>query len=645
MSAVTNGQTTGRSRDAGNDGKEDNSAPLTYSARTDICFQDTDVQPNGHSCSGKGLSFRGRNTCGDGCNGSAWLDLAPDVGGLYGQNTVIIDPDFGTRIVRVTDYSMHASGGSFTTASGGNQSLRAVDSTLFLVRNSSGSQLLFSLDTHGSLTTTLTAIHNSNVGGDCPGPATSDPCSGATHLVKGADVNFSSSDPDVMYEMDRNRYNGVAVNQINKLTIVKNNPSDPSTWTMTRVKLFNFNCEGASCPKISETESFLNGVNVGTSSHNCLPANFDSNWTDVANPSNDDQSFTLAVSDAGQGGKPAPGKAGAIYAVIFAMGKGCRVYNTFAGVIHGDWGDVGSIVGADGLTPLLDKFNLHGAGDIPDSKYSGISPGNTTCADVADPAHCAYSCMFGKTPSFCENYFWENATRIVRPCSVQCSGHGARGFINIYKGKQYRAHSFGAPASPLTPLLTDKIGFPGDNHGSYANAGTQDLTPMLLSVTQVCGQAPGMQGSGPCVPMHTGPRYNELVAIENAVGNAGNSANSYGRHCDYGAGPTPCVYRLAHTFNTGTNWLFNAQNAMATISPDGHYAVFESDWNDTLGCTDGTASNCMDSITASGGGMFQGANYASCPAADLSNTPCQRADVFVIDLTSAHGRNRSTGIR
>jgi len=615
---------------------QNSDAPLTYSARTDTCLRNTDIQANGESCSGHGLSFTGRNTCGAGCSGSAWLDLAPDMGGLTGKNTVIVDPDFGTRIVRATDYSMNASGASFTTASGGNQSLWAVDSTLFLVRNSSGSQLLFSMDPHGSLQTTLTAIHNANAGGDCPGPATTTPCAGSTHFVKGADINFSSIDPNVMYEIDRGSYNGVSVNQINKLTIVKTDPSDSSTWTMTRVKLFNFNCEGAKCPATSTTEGFVNGLNTGTSSHSCLPARFNSTWSDPANPSNDDQSFTLAVSDNGQGGKPKPGKTGAIYAVMFKVGKGCRLYNTFTGVIQGDWGDVGPILGPDGVTPLLDKFNLHGAGDIPDSKYSGISPGNTTCAEVADPSKCSYSCVMGKVRGFCENYFWENATRIVRPCSVQCNGHGARGFINIYKGKQYRAHTFGSPNSPLTPLLTDSIGFPGDNHGSYGNSGTKDLTPMLLAITHVCGQARGLQGSGACDPIHTGPRYDEIVAIENAVGNAGNEANSNGRHCNYGAGPTACVYRFAHTFNTGTSWLFNAQNAMATISPDGHYAVFESDWNDTLGCTNGTSSNCMDSTTASGGGVYNGTSYPTCPQADLPNTPCQRADIFVIDLTSAH---------
>jgi len=579
----------------------------------------------------------GTNACGAGCSGSAWIDIAPDVGGLTGRNTVVADPDFGTRLVRVTDYSLNASGTSFSTASGGNQGLWAPDSTLFLVRNSSGSQLLFTLDT-ASLTTTLTAIHNSSIGGDCPAPATTAPCQGATHFVKGADVNFSSTDPSVMYEMDRGSYKDIPVIQINKLTIDKVNPSDPSTWSMTRVKLFNFNCEGARCPTASATENFVNGLNVGTSSHNCLPAKYNSTWTDVANPSNDDQSFTLAVSDDGQGGKPKkgpPAKTGAVFAVVYRVGKGCRTYNSFTGTIIGDWGDNGQIVGSDGVTPLLDKFNLHGAGDIPDSKYSGISPGNTTCAEVVDPSKCAYSCSYNRKPAFCENYFWENATRIVRPCTDHCDGHGARGFLNIYKGKQYRAHTFGSPHLPLTPLLTDSIGFPGDNHGSYGNSGTRDLTPMMLAISNVCGHAPGIQGSGACDPVYTGPRYDEIVAIENSVANAGNTSNANGQHCNYGAGPTACVYRFAHTFNTGTNWMFNTQNAMATISPDGHYAVFESDWNDTLGCTDGTSSNCMDSITASGGGIYDGRTYPACPMANLATTPCQRSDIFVIDLMSS----------
>jgi hypothetical protein len=584
------------------------------------------------------LTFQGRNNCGAGCNGSAWTDTAPNVGGLNGINTVITDPDFGARIVRVTDYTLHGFGASFVTASGGNQSLWSVDSSLFLVRASSGNEFLFKLATDGSLTTTITAIHNSNIGGDCPAPATSTPCTGATHFVHNGVVNFSGVDANTLYELDKSSYNGVSVNQINRLTIVRTNPNDPSTWTLTRVKLFNFNCEGAGCPATSATENFVNGFNIGTSSHNCLSANYKATWSSVAEPSSDDRGFTVAFSDDAQGGKPKPNdippKTGAVFVAVWNPGEGCRLYNSFAGTIGGDWGAVGPILGPDGVTPLLDKFNLHDVSTAADMRFSGVSSGNTSCADVADPSQCSYSCVFGKTPGFCENYYWENATRIIRPCDVQCAGHNAQGFINIYKGKQYRAHNYGSPRVPLTPLITDPIGFPGDNHGSYGNSGNTDLPPLLFATTHVCAQAPGMVAQVACDPVYTGPRYNEILGLENSITNAGNAANANGAHCNYGNGPAGCFYRFAHTFNTGSNWLFDTQNAMTTISPNGKYALFESDWNETLGCTDGTASNCMDSVTASGGGVFNGITYVNCPS-DTSG-PCQRSDVFIVDLTSAH---------
>jgi hypothetical protein len=138
--ATTYGQTTGRgSRETG--GSEGSSnAPLTYSARTDTCLNAVDINlATGQPCGAAlALKFQGRNTCGLGCNGTAWTDLAPNVGGLNGKNTVITDPDFGTRIVRATDYSLSAFGSSFSTVSSGNQNVWASDSKLFIGNNSGG---------------------------------------------------------------------------------------------------------------------------------------------------------------------------------------------------------------------------------------------------------------------------------------------------------------------------------------------------------------------------------------------------------------------------------------------------------------------------------------------------------------------------
>src|SRR6267378_880972 len=152
-------------------------APLTYQARTDTCMKSTDVQANGQTCADLELPFLGSNTCGVGCGPSAWLEAAPNVGGLNGSNTVVADLDFGTKIVRVTDSTTNC-GFSYSGVSTGNQNIWSPDSRLFLGTSASGTKCLFAFSADSSMTVTLTAIHGSSVGGDCPAPATTTECFG-----------------------------------------------------------------------------------------------------------------------------------------------------------------------------------------------------------------------------------------------------------------------------------------------------------------------------------------------------------------------------------------------------------------------------------------------------------------------------------
>jgi len=244
--------------------------------------------------------------------------------------------------------------------------------------------------------------------------------------------------------------------------------------------------------------------------------------------------------------------------------------------------------------------------------------------------------------------YWNPQTIVINTCtSPECQGHAAGGYINDYRAKLYTAFNitnpsvpcttsglpggqvYGGPLSPcpskppqqytqqLLPVtITD------DQHGTYNDRGTTDLPPVVMSTTWVCGQASGA-GSRPCEysqNLGTGatnscPNYpppaqciyvpygyqsvwdNELIAIQNwitadwIIGAAG---CEYNPPNDYDTG---CVYRLGHTFATMNSWNFNAQNAIATISNDGNWIAFPSDWYLTSGCMDGT-TNCWDSWTA-----------------------------------------------
>lgn len=412
-----------------------------------------------------------------------------------------------------------------------------------------------------------------------------------------------------MYELDGERtVGGKPYNQLNKLVIDKT--GGPANWKLTRTKLFNLN----------------------TDSTKCMPADFFPNWNGVLQTSANDKVFQISFSDHGQNGsrgidpKGVNHPYGATIVAEYTVGKGCRILNTYGtnGVgpmtISGDWGDLGTVlngvgaaVGVSGGSPLPDAFYLHGSGPTPGGNYSGMSGSETEAGCTA--ATC--SCNFSNHPSVCENYFWETGTRNIRP--VLISGHATKGYLYMYKGKKYANVDFHDPTGPLIPLLTVPV--PADQHGDYDNGDSQDNQPVFLFTTNVCGQAPGNQGAGNCDPIYTAPLYDEIISVENQAAHPG-----VAQHCDYGAGKTACTYRFAHTFNTGTNWNFYTQNNESNVSPSGRFVIFPSDWNMTLGCTNGAATGCLDNIAAST------SNY--CPN-NFDTAACRRGDVFVVDLLTA----------
>ncbi len=608
-------------------------APLTYSARTDNCELGEESLCGTGSGRGPALTFLGHSS-----------DVAPSMGGLAGVKTCITDPDFGAKICRVTDYSASFTplGLSFNLGSNGEPNRWSSDAKKLLVNSTGGQFALLKFSADASMTATPSGLYGNS---DFPGGS----------------YAFSETEPNVLYEFMQDSENGAYVNQINQLILNDSDPN-PANWTLTRTKLFNFNCEGGSCPASSATQNFSDGYNLGSSSPHCLLANWRSNWVGLFTPSRDDQSFTVALSDDGQGGKPDATHAGAVYFVNYTVGKGCRLLNTLTDQITGDYGPTGTVLnGQAGNAPLTDNFGLHEGQSLPDAQWAVYVPWNSpngtvtnvtadglgrttittsnptqfavgewvnfynlsgatwlnsgtwavttassgTSFSIAD-SHAAYSaadsgtvapagqCTNSGKSTYCNAYYWHVADNVVEPCTpASCQGHAAHGFVNDYRAKYYTAHSYANPTLPGESAQLFWVAIPVDQHGSYHNAGTGDQTPVFLVTTNVCGQAPGNSGSEACDPAYTAAYYDEIIAGENFI------ANASARHCDYGSGATGCMYRFAHTFNTGTNWNFNTQNAVGSVSPDGRFLAWASDWNATLGCMDGSTS-CLSAYIASG---------------------------------------------
>jgi hypothetical protein len=94
---------------------------------------------------------------------------------------------------------------------------------------------------------------------------------------------------------------------------------------------------------------------------------------------------------------------------------------------------------------------------------------------------------------------------------------------------------------------------PADDHGTYRNSGTSDLTPIFA----VTADAPAW------TTRYVAACYDELCAFDSS-----------------GSGLT---YRFGHTYNTGSSAFFSIQNNIGVVSPLGDLLAFGSDMMGTRG--------------------------------------------------------------
>jgi Putative Ig domain len=413
----------------------------------------------------------------------------PSVGNLSGANTIVTDPNFANRIVRITDYntdpsSISTDARTFVSSTSGSadENLWNVDSTLLILQNNGGAAYPFTFDA-----TTLQAARMY---------VSSYPASAGLKLSD--DGTWSRVSPEVLYA-----YSSTAIS--------KYDFSDRTT-PPTSQPVFDF-----------------------TSSRNCLPAGFSVTWKTKGGVSAGDAVFGMAYSNTGNQGS-------AIYAVAYKVGSGCTMLNTQTGQVTGDWGTAGAI-------NIKDRWTIHNAKLSKDGNWLILS--TQTCTSS--------NCSHGP-------YFWQIGTTNVSSCGDggKCGGHFTEGYSHWINNdnsplSNQVIRSFAESALPasITNIFPAGITTPFDQHQSWNNADPADSVPFLSSTWSTVSPFPA-------------PWYNEIIAVASD-----------------GSGKT---WRFAHSFMTGRSQRFSALYAIGSVSQDGRFFLFSSDWMGKLGSESGAAT-------------------------------------------------------
>lgn len=430
-------------------------------------------------------------TCGPPTYGCSRTDMSivqlpsspPKVGGLLGANSIVTDPDFGNRIIRITDANTNPAlqNRTFVTTSSGSadDNLWNIDSTLFIVQDSGGNGFPFTFDP-----ATLQAARMY---------VSSFPETSGMKLESG---NWSRVNPNLLYT-----HLGTAINKYDFTD--RSTPPNPQL-------VYDF-----------------------TSSRNCLPAGFKETWTSKGGVSAEDAVFGMAYSNAGDQGT-------GVYVVAYKVGSGCTMLNTKTGEVTGDWGSKGTI-------NIPDRWVIHNAKISKDGNWMIIARDRCTSS----------SCSTAP-------YFWQIGTTNVSDCGEgqMCSGHWTEGYTHWVNNdnspmSNQVIRSFYQAASPhnLTDNFPPNITVPFDQHQSWNNADPADSVPFLSSTCSSTTPFPA-------------PWYNEIIAVASD-----------------GSGKT---WRFAHSFITSHSQRFSTEYAIGTVSQDGRFFIFSSDWMGQLGSESGT---------------------------------------------------------
>lgn len=264
---------------------------------------------------------------------------------------------------------------------------------------------------------------------------------------------------------------------------------------------------------------------------NCLPVlKGTTGWKELA-VSHDEQTFVVGAGTGMQNS--------AIYAIVYNRAKGCRWYNTQTGQIGGNWGPAGQATTAD-------RYTLHAVRISGDGQTVFLGPGSGT------------------------NYrhFWNvNSLQVDSAQNNVNFGHFAVGYSGMVNTADYTAddtwcklgmayRTFGNLTNPTYVIPTvaqcGDTEVYGDDHTSWNNDDTSDDQPFFTSTVTI-----------PYGTAITSAWQNEILGF--SIANPGT------------------VWRFLSTYSTGTSQFFTCQQGIGTVSQDGKWFSFTSDWGNTLG--------------------------------------------------------------
>ena len=413
---------------------------------------------------------------------------APSVGNLVGAGTCFIDPDFGSKVCRLTDSTTIGGGPSLVSGYGGDGDRNEfnMDSTKLFVESVNGPVYPMNFD---PVNMTATRMYGS-WGLSVASPAWS-------HVNK-----------DVFYAI----------------------ATGPNT-----AKYLKYDTSGGSIPTPTVAADFTGAKCFGSNA----PAFIFSGGV-----SNDDRVFVAGFSDnGGQGG------GGAKYVVAYTAGLGCRMLNVATGIISGDWGPTGRVPNWVAMTDA-DGILLHSLAMSKDGAYVNI---------VAHVPSCPTCGTNG-------NYFWQMATLNVVQPSGNLGGHITEGMSHWINGAgqtaQFQSRLFTTPTirTALIPAQNFPVGLVPvyDLHIGWNNVDANDTYPFCYSQYTINNPVPNVAW------------YKEIMCASPVDGT---------------------VWRFAHTFNTNKSHRFNDLDSIGTVSQDGRFFMWSSDWMGTLGSESG-ASTC-----------------------------------------------------
>lgn len=410
----------------------------------------------------------------------------PKVGNLVGANTLVTDPDFSNRIVRITDVNtdpaLPEDFKTFVSSAGGSadENLFNLDSSLFMLQSIGTWAYPYTFNTSTMQAARMYVSGNSSTGG----------------MRLSAGGMWSRVDPNIFYSNSGT--------QILKYDFT-NRSTAPSPQTF-----YDF-----------------------TSSPRCLPAGFNQTWEDNGGASAGDATFGMTFSNSGYQGT-------GIFVAVYRVGSGCTMLNTQTGQVTGDWGSQGKI-------NIPDRWTIHNARITRDGNWFIIVPSSCTSATCST-----------------EPYFWQIGTTNVTSCGDggHCGGHWTEGYThwindNTNMNQTMRPLVNVANTTDLTPYLPDGIVTPLDQHQSWNNADPADTLPLFATTWSTVKPFPTAY-------------YNEIV---------GYTANGSGK-----------IWRFAHNFISGQSQFFSTQYGIGSVSQDGRFFIFSSDWMGTLGSTSGGTS-------------------------------------------------------